>query len=195
MQTAIQIDETRLSAITELYSGSHAENDDMHMCAMEAVAYVAGEPWSDHPQCACPVLSSFMRSWNDGLSNDNRTKLLLPFIPRLVGTRGSKALEARRATMAADWYVRVFTPAWLRLAGLNDHADTLASFPAITSFEKTPSIRAALEAASKDAEAARSAARSAAWSAAESALEPTLNALQASALDLLNRMIDARDAA
>jgi len=153
-----------------LLSGAHSSAEE-GFCAMELASWIVGEPWSDHPKCACPVISAFMRTWNDDLSDDERTKILLPVVPRLVGTRGSKALEARRATMAADWYVRVATPAWLRLAGLDKHADTLAAFPEITSFEKTPSIRPALEAAQKDAEAAWSAARSAAWSAAESAAE------------------------
>ena len=221
--TATQIDPSRLSKIQSLYSGSHPENGNGHVeaCAMEAVAYIAGEPWSDHPECACPVLGAFMRTWNDNLPDGQRTSLLLPFIPRLVGTRGSKALEARRANMAADWYIRVFTPAWLRLAGLDKHADALASFPEITSFAKVPSLKPVLAAAQKDAEAAwsaawsaarsaaesaaesaawsaaRSAAWSAAWSAARSAalakLQSTSDELQKSALDLLDRMINAKD--
>jgi hypothetical protein len=36
-----------------LLSGKHKENQGM--CVMEAVAYVAGEPWSDNPACACPM--------------------------------------------------------------------------------------------------------------------------------------------
>ncbi len=160
----ISVDQERLAKITNLLHGKHDKNGNGHVevCAMEAVAFVAGEPWSDHPKCACPVIGAFMRSWNDCLSQEDRDRLLLPLVPKLVGTKGTKKLEARRATMAADWYVRVATPAWLRLAGLDKHADTLAAFPEIVSFTKTPSIRAALEAASKDADAARSAARSAA---------------------------------
>lgn len=40
------IDTNRLAEVTTLYSGAHAP-DTKKMCAMEAVAYVAGEPWSD----------------------------------------------------------------------------------------------------------------------------------------------------
>ena len=182
------INPERLAQVTTLLSGDHAPNTDGAMCAMEAAAWIAGEEWSDHPQCVCPVIGAFMRSWNDALPDADRTRLLLPLIPKTIGTRGSEALEARRATMAADWYVRTFTPAWLRLAGLTAHADTLAGMPEILSFEKTPSIRTALEAARKDAEAARSAAESAAGSAAESALKTTCEELQASALQLVERM-------
>ena len=211
---SITIDAERLARITTLAHGSHQPpNGHIAACVMEAVAYVAGEPWSDRPECACPVIGAFLRSWNDALNGDERTKLLLPLVPRLVGTRGSKALEARRATMAADWYIRASTPAWLRLVGLSAHADTLASFSEITSFEETPSIHPALEAAQKDARAAESAGWSAALSAAEhaaksaalnaalnavehaaesaagSALHATTTSLQHSALGLLDRMI------
>ena len=192
-----------------LKSGKH--NPDSTFCVMEAVAYVAGEEWSDHPACACPVITAFMVSWNDGLPTDaDRDRLLKPLIPLLINTRDKK-LEAKRATMAADWYVRVQLPAWLRLAGLTRQADYLASFPEITSFAKTPSIQAALESVAEDAEAAwsaawsaaesaawsaaesaaRSAARSAAWSAAEKQLATTVTELQQSALELVKRMIAA----
>ena len=185
----IVVNAERLAKITKLYSGSH--NPNGKMCAMEAVAYVAGEPWSDHPECACPVIGAFMRAWNDALSDADRDRLLLPLIPRLVGTKGSKKLEARRATMSADWYVRVQVPAWLRLAGLTEHANKLAAFPEITSFAKTPSILAALQSAQKDSSAAESAAWSAAESAANKKLVDTQVELQLSAVALIERMIEA----
>ena len=199
MATVIAERLAQLPSIT-LLSGAHSSAEE-GFCAMELASWIAGEEHSDHPECACPIIAGFMRSWNDDLPDDERTRLLLPVIPRLVGTKGSNALEARRATMAADWYVCVATPAWLRLAGLDKHADTLAAFSEITSFENTPSIRPALEAARKDVEAAWSAAWSIAWSAArsaarsaaESALSKTKTELQASALDLLNRMIDVTE--
>jgi hypothetical protein len=148
-----------------LKSGAHSPNSTF--CVMEAVAYVAGEPWSDKPECACPIISSFLRSWNDALPTDaDRDRLLKPLIPKLVNTRGDKALEEKRALMAADWLVRVNTPAWLRLAGLTTHADALSALPEITSFKQVPSIRGPIEAARKDAAAARDAARDAARAAA-----------------------------
>ena len=178
------IDQKRLAKVTALANGSHGANSKK-MCAMEAVAFIAREPWSDHPQCASPVIGAYMRAWNDALPDDERTALLLPLIPRLVGTRGSAALESRRATMAADWIVRAYTPAWLRLAGLTAHADALSSFPEITNFAATPGIRPVLEAARTDTSKARDAARD--------KLKPTRDALQQSALRLLDRMIEASD--
>lgn len=203
----------RLAKITTLYSGAH--NPNGKMCAMEAVAFVAGEPWSDHPECASLVIGAFMRAWNDALPDDERTALLLPLVPKLVGTRGSAELEKRRSLMAADWLVRVNTPAWLRLAGLTDHADALANLPQIINLAQVPSIRAPIEAAHRDASAARAAARDAAWAAAwgtawdaardaalaaawaaargtaEAKLAPTKLALQQSAVALIERMIAA----
>ncbi len=217
----IEIDQTRMDKIAQLYSGAHSENGNGHVeaCAMEAVAYIAGEPWSDHPACACPVLGVFMRAWNDGLPDAERTTLLKPLIPRLVGTRASKQVEQRRATMAADWLIRVHTPAWLRLAKLTEQADLLASLPEITDFANCPSLMPALTAVRKDAAAARAAARAAAGAAARAAagaaaraaagdaaraaagdaaraaardaLQPVVEELQPLALDLINRMIDA----
>jgi hypothetical protein len=166
----IVLDEARLARITELKSGAHRPpNGHFAACAMEAVAYIAGEPWSDHPECACPVIAAFMRMWNDGLPDGERTTLLLPLIPKLVGTRGSEALEERRSLMAADWLIRVHTPAWLRLAKLNDQAALLEGLPEITSMAQVPSIRAPLEAVRRDAAAAGAAAGDAAWAAAGAA--------------------------
>ena len=206
MTTQIAIDADRLSQITTLAEGSHT--DHTAMCAMEAVAWVAREPWSDHPQCACPVLGAFMRSWNDGLPNDeDRTRLLLPLIPKLVGTRSSKAVEQRRATMAADWLIRTHTVAWLRLAKLGAQADALASLPEITDFAQCPSLMPTLSAVRKDADAAWAAAwdaaRAAAWDAARDAardaagdaLKSTAATLQSSAVDLVERMIEVEDEA
>jgi hypothetical protein len=170
-------DAQRLAQITTLKEGSH-EDFETGACIMEAVAYVTGEPWSDHPACACPVITTFMISWNDALlSDEERTRLLLPLIPKIVGTRGSEALESRRATMAADWLVRTHAPAWLRLAGLTAEADALAGLPEITDFAQTPSIMEPLRASRVAAErkwaaagdAARDAVRAAAWAAAGTA--------------------------
>ncbi|HET7150680.1 MAG TPA: hypothetical protein VFI60_04670, partial [Candidatus Acidoferrum sp.] len=178
-------------------------------CVMEAVAFVAGEEWSDKPECACPVIASFLRVWNDGLPSDaDRDRLLKPLIPRIVGTRNKK-LEKRRSLMAADWLVRVHTPAWLRLAGLTRQAESLEQLPEITSMAKIPSIKGPIEAARNDAAAAGAAAGAAAWDAAgdaagaaagaaagdaaRDALKPTCEKLQQSALELVNRMIDAKE--
>ena len=139
---------------TLAHGGHKPPNGHFEACLLEAVAYVAGEPWSDHPECVCPVLAEFGRSWNDALSDEDR-QILLPYIPRLIGTRSTPEVETKRAWMATDWLVREFTPAWLRLAGLTEHAHTLEKLAALTD-----------SASARDAQPSVDAARAAAWAAA-----------------------------
>jgi len=106
-----------------LQKGNH-EDLAAGVCAMEAVAYIAGEPHSDRPSCACPVLSSFMRRWNDTLPDADRA-MLKPYIMRVIGTKATMAVEVRRSSLAFDWLAREYTPAWLDVAGLTKHADAL----------------------------------------------------------------------
>jgi hypothetical protein len=181
MQTIIEDRLNSLPAV--LLHGSHAKNCGKQMCIMEAAAWVAGEPWSDHPECVCPVIGAFMRSWNDGISDDvERTRLLKPFVPLIINTKGTAELETRRATMAADWLVRTHAPAWLRLAGLAEQADALSSLPEITDFANCPSLKAPLKAARKDAAAAWDAAWDAARDAAIKRQNQRLTAMVSSLL-------------
>ena len=154
-----------LDAVT-LAAGGHLPDSDA-MCVMEAVAMLAGESWSDHPQCASPVLGAFLRSWNDALPDDERQQLK-QYIARLVGSKGTDAQEAERSWLATDWMVRVQAPAWLRLAGLTEQADVLAGMQPVNR-ETSPSILPALKAVRSDAAAARDAARAAAGAAAGAA--------------------------
>ena len=155
-----------LEALT-LERGSHEPGEAM--CVMEAVAFMAGEEWTDAPACACPVISAFLRNWNDSLPHDERQQLK-KYIPKLIGTNGGDELAERRAWMATDWLVRDHTPAWLDLAGLKEQAQTLRALPELVSAETAAAIQPSLEAVRKDAAAARAAAWAAsgdaAWDAA-----------------------------
>src|SRR5688572_28488521 len=163
--------EERLRNDFQLDRGEHEPNQLQRWCLLEAVAWVAGESWSDDPTCVDPVLAAFGRSWNDGLPDDDRTRLLAPFIRRLVGTRSTPDVLDARAFMAADWAVRVYTPAGLRLAKLDGHAQALGDLDELASVtackSAMPAIRAAWDAARVAAwDAARDAAGVAAWDAA-----------------------------
>ena len=183
-----QIIEERLKKFEKWSLKAGAHSPDSTFCVLEAVAYVAGEPWSDHPECVCPVIGAFLRVWNDGLPSDaERDRLLKPFIAKVVGTR-NKNLERKRGLMASDWLIRVHTPAWLRLAGLVSQAERLESLPEITDMAQFPSIKGPIEAVREDARAAWDAARA----AAKKKLSPTIHKLQESAVELVQRMIDAR---
>ena len=172
------INPSRLAAIEKisLKRGSHYKNLNLNACAMEAVAYLAGEPWSDSPACVCPVIATFVRSWNDSfLSDAERDRLLKGLIPEMVGTRNSIAVEKRRSLLAVDWLIRIHTPAWLRLAKLNEHAKLLEALPELTDFAQCESLVRVLKEVKKDAAAAWAAAgaaacnATAAWAAARAA--------------------------
>lgn len=122
------INEQRLKEISalRLEKGSHYENGNK-MCVMEAVAYVAGEPWTDKPECVCPVISVFLRTWNDTLTDEKRNELLQPLIAKVVNSHSTPALEMRRSWMALDWLVREYAAEWLRVAELTEHADAVAA--------------------------------------------------------------------
>jgi hypothetical protein len=147
-----------------LDDGAHDSPDD-GMCVMEAASLVAKERWSDHPQCVSPVIASFLRAWNDALGDDDRQQLRRWIVP-ILNTASTPEVEDRRAWMALDWLVRVHTPAWLRLAGLDDQAARLADLPEFASGMDVPAIRPVIDAVRKDAAAARDAAGDAAGDAA-----------------------------
>jgi len=165
-----------LGLIKELYQGSHAP--DGQMCLLEAVAYIAGEPWSDAPECVCPVLAAFGRAWNDGMRSNEERAQLLPYIPSLIGTKSTPEVELTRSYMAFNWLIRIHLVAWLRLGHLDTHADTLEALSEIrdphTFREAMPAVRAARDAAWAVSSAAAwaaawAAARAAAWDAARDA--------------------------
>jgi hypothetical protein len=164
----------------QLSCGAH-RSIEQGVCALEAVAFIAGEPWSDHPQCVSNVIASFMRSWNDAMPDADR-QMLKPLIPMVVGTRTTTNDDQTRAWMATDWLARECAPAWLRLAGLTEHADTLEQLAPVLSARTAAASQEKLNAAwdaawdaAGDAagyvawDAVWDAARAAAWDAARAA--------------------------
>ena len=47
-----------------LSKGKHTDPED-GACVMELASMLAGEPFTDHPASVCPVIGSFLRSYND----------------------------------------------------------------------------------------------------------------------------------
>lgn len=45
----------------DIGAGQHPDRVVGDWCIMEATAYVAGEPWSEAPECICPVIAGFLR--------------------------------------------------------------------------------------------------------------------------------------
>ena len=164
-----------------LTSGHHEAGKGF--CAMELAAYVAGERWSDHPRCVCPVIGSFMRSWNDALPSDaDRDRILKPLIADLLDTKATRAVEVARSYLALDWLVRVQTPAGLNLRDdLKAYAVALQGLAPLIDTKSCTKAQPTIDAAWD--------AWDAAWDVAMATLAPTVLALQDSAVDLVRRMI------
>jgi hypothetical protein len=123
---------------------------------MEWVTYLAGEPHSDHPACVSPVLRAFCVAFNDWLPKTARQRLR-PYLTRTIGTVDD-GLDQARAWMAMDWLIRVHTPAWLDLAGVNEAARRLVSLQPIVDVASLDAAPRAVELARRDARAALTAA-------------------------------------
>ncbi|MFL5862888.1 MAG: hypothetical protein ACJ780_19285, partial [Solirubrobacteraceae bacterium] len=148
-----------------LAAGSHDRRTLDAVCIMEAVAWVAGEPHSDHPGCVSPIISAFLRSWNDAMGDADR-QILKPLIPRLAGTVGTARQELDRSYMALDWHCRVSAPAWLRLAGLTASAEAISATAPIVDAASAHAAQHALDTARTAAAGVWDAAGAAAGDAA-----------------------------
>lgn len=102
------------------------------MCAMEFVAWLAGERHSDQPECTCPVLASIVRTFNDVIPDvEARNRYVRPLVPTLVHTNVDRATQRRRAFLALDTAVRLFAPMTLAAAGKFDAAESLRQLPEV----------------------------------------------------------------
>ena len=153
-----------MKQVKHLDKGSHASAAD-GMCFMEAVAYVAGEPFSDHPSCACPVIAAFCRNLNDALPDESR-QALIPYVKKLVGTRSTPEVERRRAHIAADFAVRSCAADAMQVTNQSKHAKALRKLEPIVD-QKTATYAAA--AAANAAAYAAYAAAYATYAAADAA--------------------------
>lgn len=69
-------------------------------CFMELASLLAGERWSDHPQCTHPLLAQLAQHVNDHTSDAGRQQLA-PLIPSVVGRRGNDRTWLRLAIAVA----------------------------------------------------------------------------------------------
>lgn len=102
-------------AIT-LSRGDH-KSPQQGMCIMECVAYIAGEQHTDHPACASQIVTNFAIGLNDIVWDADRNKLL-PFVLRIVNSRGSVEIERIREDMIMRFYYR----AHITERGRNDYS-------------------------------------------------------------------------
>ena len=155
-------------------------------CVMSAVAWIAGEPLGDAPQCASGVIRPLAIRLNDGKwwrDAAERTAELLPLAHRIVGTNAPAAVEIRRAKRAAEWALTFAVPFALDAAATavpEPHKTKLADFarrmreradPALarTAADAAYAAYAAYAANAADAADAAYAAYAAAYAAANAA--------------------------
>ena len=85
------------------------------VCAMELSSLLAGERFSDHPQQVCPVVSAFLRGYNDALT-DRRRQELFAIAAAVVGSRTyDTASREMRAEALHAYAVDVWRGRRLRL--------------------------------------------------------------------------------
>ena len=153
----------------EIKNGAHGDRSN-GLCVMEVVAWVAGLPHSDAPECACPVASAYARRLNDARwsSNEARTKAMRPLVIKLLGSKASPQTQAKRYWFLTDRAARLFAPLALehgaaRLEALKrfeaaktlrEYAAKLRAMPELHDRESAASARELLQAARRAAAAA-----------------------------------------
>jgi hypothetical protein len=85
----------------KLGKGKHSSPDD-GACVMELASMLAGEPFTDHPDCVCPAIGSFLRAYNDSI-DESRRQDLYEYAARVVGSRRTPEVERARADHLLAW--------------------------------------------------------------------------------------------
>ncbi len=110
----------------ELKKGAHADLEK-GACIMELVSYIANEPWSDHPKCACQILTEYAICLNDRFSGEHR-QLLKPLIPLLLNSKASDEIATARKRLIMWRNVTATYPLILEAYKLSEIADELRKF-------------------------------------------------------------------
>jgi hypothetical protein len=63
---------------------------------------IGGEKFTDRPDCVCPVIGSFLRSWNDRVGYADRQRLY-PYASRVVGTGGYRRISRIRRDICLSY--------------------------------------------------------------------------------------------
>jgi hypothetical protein len=80
--------------VTRLARGRHA-SPSAGACVMELASMVAREPFSDRSPSISPTIGAFLRTYNDGLSDERRQELY-SVAAAIVGSARGRATERRR---------------------------------------------------------------------------------------------------
>jgi len=174
----------------------HSDDPAKGACAMDALNWLVHGRHGDAPECACPVVASYVIKGNDTMPDDVRQRLLV-YLPRIAGSRSAEheAIRVRVFVLAA---ARVFAPIALDAAGLHDHAARLRALPDDADYKTIYAASAsyAADAASDAAtRAARAAAHAAASRAAANAYDAAAHAAAQAAAYATRAAANAYDAA
>src|SRR5947209_18486841 len=94
----------------KLSKGKHISPQD-GAWVMELASMLAGEAFSDHPRCACPVIGSFLRAYNDTIDDDRRQDLYA-YASQIVGSRTTAAVTRTRGERLATWELELRRRRW-----------------------------------------------------------------------------------
>jgi len=87
MECAVHSQQTPMPTLVPVLSRGRHRNPRKGACFMELASYLAGERWSDHPECTHPLLAALARLVNDFTSDEARHRLA-PLIPSVIGLTG-----------------------------------------------------------------------------------------------------------
>jgi hypothetical protein len=73
---------------------------------MELASMLAGEPFTDHPASVCPVIGSFLRSYNDQIDSKRRQDLYA-YASRVVGSWMGEDVERARIDRLVEWVLEL----------------------------------------------------------------------------------------
>lgn len=106
-----------------LSNGGHNKRES-GVCAMEYVAYLAGERHSAAPKCVSVLLVDFFICLNDSARSDEERQKLRPYLTRCIGTR-TDGQDGDRRELLFKWVAGTVIPEILELIGHRAEANTL----------------------------------------------------------------------
>ena len=80
----ISMTQNQMPDLVPVLSRGKHRNPRKGACFMEFASYLAGEPWSDHPDCTHPLLAVVAREVNDHISDDARREIA-PLATEVIG--------------------------------------------------------------------------------------------------------------
>ena len=140
------IDFSQIARIN-LIKGAGGGDPRAGLCIMEMVSYFDGaDRVTDHPECACPVLTAFAIRLNDQAPSQDDRDTLKPLLPLLAGTRSPERQQARVEHLARAVVHRIVAPVF-DLRGWSEHAAALRAAHTMADIKEAAAAAAAAYAA------------------------------------------------